>query len=458
MSDPLTSTPGDSGLAAASPVLKAHEAAQYRELESCSPEEIAATQNRLLAAHLAYAASSSPFYREWFTRHCIDLSAVRGVQDLPLIPCTEKVHLTEANEAFLAAPAAEIVDVCLTSATTGPQGTQLLQTAEDLSRLGYNEQMAFAMAGVKPDDVLVVCAALDRCFMAGLAYYLGGLALGARLVRAGAGSAAQHWQLLKQTGGTVIVGVPSLMRRIAEYAVERGEDPADMGVRRLVGIGEATRDSKLELLPAARRLEELWGAELFATYASTELATTFCECAARQGSHLRPELLVVEIVDEKQQPLPDGESGEVVVTPLGVKGMPLVRFRTGDVSFLIDKACACGRRTKRLGPILGRKNQMLKFKGTLLFPSMILAVAEGFPGVRDGCVEVRANPDGTDHVAVYLAPLAAEACADRLTEELRARLRVRPELKFIAEDELEQKVQLPGKRKKTTFIDLRSKQ
>ncbi len=441
------------------PLIADCPAQRHAALEFQSPDEIRRVQNELLVEHVRYAAQHSPFYRERFREVGLDPADVRGVTDLAGLPCTEKADLTERNEDFLAVPAEEIVDVCLTSATTGTTPTQLLQTAGDLARLAYNEQQAFGMLGVGPSTTLLVGAALDRCFMAGLAYFLGAVRLGARAVRAGAGSEAQHWQTIRATRPDTIMCVPSLMRRIAEKAIEMGEDPREAGIRRLIGIGEPTRDATLALLPTGQKIEELWGATLYSTYASTEIATTFCECRERRGGHLRAELLAVEILDEENRPVADGELGEVVVTPLGVQGMPLVRFRTGDISYLMNSPCACGRSTPRLAPIVGRKNQMLKYKGTTLFPSTVLAALEGCEEVHGVFVEAHRNPDGTDRVVACVAlrdGIRPEQMTDGLCEQMRAYVRVVPELEFVSADVFERRVHLSEKRKRVTFHDFRN--
>ena len=259
------------------------------------------------------------------------------------------------------------------------------------------------MAGISSSDILLICAALDRCFMAGMAYFLGGVRLSAAVVRGGAGSAAQHWELVRRTGATAIVGVPSLIHKIGEFALEQKENPAASNVQKLIAIGEPTRDKSLSLLPISRELETMWDAPVFSTYASSEMATTFCECEARVGGHVRPELIVVEILDDKSRSVPQGDAGEVVVTPLGVTGMPLIRFRTGDISHMETSQCPCGRTTPRLAPVSGRKNQMLKYKGTTIFPNAIISALEGDSRFQGGYVEARRNPAGTDRVILYAA-------------------------------------------------------
>jgi len=428
---------------------------RFADLEFRSAEEIAVVQNDLLAEHVRYAGRSSPFYRDLFERSEFDPGSVKSADDLARLPCTDKSDLTARAADFLAVSPDEIVDVCLTSATTGDSPSALLQTRGDLARLAYNEGAAFRMLGVGPGDTMVVAAALDRCFMAGLAYYLGGLRVGARMVRAGSGNPIQQWQILKATGANVLVGVPSLMWKIGQAARESGGNPAAMGVRMMAAIGEPTRDADLELLPAARRLEEMWNAPVHSTYASTEIATAFCECPERRGGHLRPELATLEILDDAGGPVPSGGVGEAVVTPLGVQGMPLVRFRTGDISFLIDEPCPCRRRTPRLGPILGRKNQMLKYKGTTLFPSSILAALEGRDEVTGAYVEARRGEGGTDRVIVKVNVSKAEITTDDIAELLRAHIRVAPEVVLVSDAELQERTSQLSKRKRATFFDFR---
>lgn len=430
-------------------------AGRYADLQYSDYEDIRKAQTSLLIRHIEYTVLNSPFYKKLFRYNGIDYREIRTIHDLRQVPVTEKSDLTDANEQFLAAPQEDVVDVCLTSATTGNRPAALLQTRSDLARLAYNEELAFEMAGIDSKDTLLVAAALDRCFMAGLAYYLGGLKLCARTVRAGAGSPAQLWQLLKCTGTTAVVGVPSLMWKMAQYAIENGEDPSRAGVRRLIAIGEPVRDRSLALLPVTRQLEDVWDARVYSTYASTESATSFCECSARQGGHLRPELVVLEIVDQKCEAVPDGEPGEVVVTPLGITGMPFIRFNTGDVSFVIRKECPCGRKTPRLGPVLGRKNQMLKYKGTTIYPNTIISVIEGKKDFVGGYVEARRNEDGTDRVILYVSVADPLLSMKRIKDEFRARIRVVPEIRIISKKELYEKTDQPQKRKKTTFFDLR---
>ncbi len=426
-------------------------ASRYGNVQYLSRDEQDAITLKLLQEHVAYTLKNSPFYRQYD----IEPGNIRDFESFQAIPTTQKHHLTERNMDFLAVPRGEVTDVCMTSATVGSQPTMILQTASDLARLAHNEEIAFGISGLNEQDILAIGAAIDRCFMAGLAYFLGAQRLGATAVRIGAGSAAQHWELIRTTGATAIVGVPSLMLKIAQYAQEHGENPASGSVKRLLAIGEPTRDAGLELLPLGKLLEETWKAPLFSTYASTEMATSFNECDARHGGHLRPELAYVEILDDDGNPVPPGETGEVTVTPLGVKGMPLLRFRTGDIAYIIDKPCACGRTSRRISPVLGRKNQMLKYKGTLMFPNAVISAVESLNGFLGGYVTAKSDSHGNDLVTLCAAIDCSRLSIESMRQRLQAKIRVVPQIELMDEEAVLEKIYLPGKRKRAIFHDYR---
>lgn len=436
-------------------LLKKADACKHAALEYASKAEILRLQERLLSEHIKYTCEHSPYYKSLFESLNIDVRSIKSISDLSTLPCTSKMDLIDKNEDFLACSKTDIVDICLTSATTGDKPTVLYQTSDDLSRLAYNEEAALKMIGIKPDDKIIIFAAIDRCFMAGLAYYLGSLNIGATVIRAGAGSPAQQWELINATSPTVIIGVPSLIRKIGQHAIDKGQRPDKTPLHSIVGIGEPLRSEDLTLLPLASSVEQMWSAKIYSTYASSEMATAFSECKEASGGHLRPELLVLEILDDESNPVASGEKGEVTVTPLGVKGMPLIRFKTGDISFLIEDDCPCGRNTPRLGPIIGRKNQMLKLKGTTIFPSAILSSLEAVDGIEGGYIEVLRNNDDTDNVVLYVAINDPSITLKCLVDLLRAKLRVVPQINIISTEELQKKTLPPEKRKKITFFDLR---
>ncbi len=437
------------------PLLTDFSAKKHADLQFAEPEKIEQIQTRLFLRHLEYTLARSPFYKAKYAKNNIDITGIQSLEDIRHLPLTEKTDLLD-TQPLLCTDKNKIVDISLTSASSGSNPTLIPLTSSDLARLAYNEELAIAMTGVDETDTILICAALDRCFMAGIAYFLGGVKLSATMVRGGSGSAAQHWELIKLTQPTVIVGVPSLMYKIGKHGRDNHGDPGTWGIKKLIAIGEPTKDANLNLLPIAQELESMWNAKTYSTYASSEMATTFCECEARSGGHTRPELIIVEILGDDDQPVKPGEKGEVVVTPLGVTGMPLIRFKTGDISYMIQEECVCKRTTQRLAPVIGRKNQMLKYKGTTVFPNAILAALEGDSRFYNGYIEAKKHPDGTDRIILYAALSGKEGSDTWIRQTLQAKIRVVPEIRQITREKADKKVyQFDKKRKRLTFFDLR---
>jgi len=429
--------------------------ARHPELGFMAAGESAELQTRLLRRHLAHA-SRSPFYCDIFSRTGFNPRKVRSLDDLAQLPFTTKHDLEERGNDFLAAPAHEVADVCESSGTTGLPVT-MLQTRADLERLAYNEASCFRGAGISPGERVLVAAALDRCFMAGLAYFLGLNRLGATAIRGGSGSVAFLAELVLRHRPTTLVGVPTLLAAVAEALAARGAQPAEAGVARIVCIGEPVRRDDLSLSPLGERLAALWGASVLGTYASTEMATSFADCSFGMGGHLLPDLMVVEIVDEQGRPLPPGTAGEVVATPLQVSGMPLVRFRTGDVATLHTAPCPCGRTSPRLGPVIGRKSQMLKVKGTTVYPPAIFAVLQEIPEVRGYFLEVRDTFELSDRITVTVGAAGTGLTAESVAERIAVRTRVKPEVVIATPEEIVTRTVRADKRKPITFFDLREK-
>jgi len=425
-------------------------------LEFASPAEIAAAQKALLQRHVRYAAAQSPFYRRMFTRLGLEPGAIKDTHDLAALPFTTKGDLEEHHDDFLCLNHSEIVDVCLTSGTTG-KPVAMLQSSDDLVRLGLNEELSFLSTGIDRDDRVIIAAAMDRCFMAGLAYFLGLTRIGATVIRGGSSTPPLLAELITTCRPTAIVGVPSLLLAVGESIREDGGDPAQLCLRKMICIGEPVRTPDLALSTLGRRLAECWDTRVFGTYASTEMATTFPDCEWGMGGHIHPGLIVVEIVDDKGRVVLPGEAGEVVATPLGVTGMPLIRFKTGDIATLHAEPCHCGRNSWRLGPVIGRKCQMLKYRGTTVYPPAIYAVLEGLPAVRGYYVEVRSAFDLSDDIRVVAGTADGSLTAAEVADRIAAAIRVRPAVVLVSPEEIARVTLREGKRKPVTFFDYRTR-
>ena len=413
-----------------------------------SRSEVSRLQDRLLAEHLRYCRSNSPFYRKLFAAFPDRDYDFDFLQELPT---TSKRDLAEHNDDFFAVPGSEISDICFTSGTTGTP-CRIVYTASDLDRLAYNDACGYRAAGMLQGEKVLLTCTIDRCFIAGLAYYQGVVKFGAAAIRNGLNTLESHAEVISTLHPENIIGVPSFLAKLGQYLADNHIDGSC--IRRLVCIGEPARNRKMELTPLGTKLEGFWPGALHSTYASSEIVTSFTECSARCGGHPPADLAVVEILDEEGNRVPDGEPGEVTVTPLQVTGMPLVRFRTGDVSFIIPEPCPCGRGTLRLGPILGRKAQMLKVRGTTLFPGAFFNVLDAIPGVIEYYMEVRGTAL-SDEITICVACREGETPESLgVAEKLYGRTRIH--VPVVAVDAAAARQRVFGtSRKPVRFFDLR---
>jgi phenylacetate-CoA ligase len=420
-----------------------------------SAAHIKAYQEIRLADLLLYVKTNSPYYRNLFHEHHIDIKKIKSIEDLVHIPPTEKEHLQAQNENFLCVPKNKIIEYMATSGTVGNPVTVAL-TENDLQRLAYNEYSSFVCADGKPNDVYQLMLTLDRQFMAGMAYYMGIRKLGAGLVRVGPGVPSLQWEVIERLQPTSIVAVPSFIVKLLQYARDQGINYNASSIKKAVCIGENLRNENLELNVLGENINKYWNIKLYSTYASTEMQTAFTECSEGKGGHLNPELAIVELLNDDGKPVASGEIGEVTVTTLGVEGMPLLRYKTGDLCRAYTEPCKCGRHTLRLSPVIGRKKQMIKFKGTTLFAPALFEIIHKIDAIKEYVAEVYSNEIGTDEVILHLLPTDTnEEALNHIKVYLQAKLRVMPQIKYLTAEEM-QTLQFPeGARKPVKFIDKR---
>ena len=413
-------------------------------------------QEEALKDLLLYVSTHSPYYSRLFKEHAIDIARIRTLEDLAQIPVTDKGQLQQFNDDFIGVPRNRIIDYITSSGTMGDPVT-VAMTDSDLDRLAYNEAISFTCAGGSADDVYQLMTTIDRRFMAGLAYFLGIRMLGASIVRVGNGLPELQWDTISRIRPNAIIVVPSFILKLIEYAEQKGIDYCSSSIRKAICIGEPLRNPDLKLNTLGRRIQEKWPIQLFSTYASTEMATTFTECSEGKGGHHHPELIIVEFLDDHDEPVGEGQTGEVTITTLGIKGMPLLRFKTGDICSHTTEPCACGRTTMRLGPVIGRRKQMIKLRGTSLYPPALYDILDNIPYVQNYFIEVYTNAIGTDEVIVNAGVYQAEPRLETdIKDHFRARLRVVPEVRFMKPEEI-RSVQFPeGARKPVKFIDKRN--
>ena len=400
------------------------------EIETKSAIEVKAFQEVKLKDALEYLYTNSPFYKRHFETHQILVSEIQTLEDLINIPVTTKDDLQQFNDDFICVPKSRIIDYVTTSGTLGDPVTFALTDA-DLDRLAYNEAISFACAGVTSEDVLQLMTTMDRRFMAGLAYFLGVRKLGAGIIRVGAGIPELQWDSILKFKPTYLIVVPSFLLKMIEYAEQHELDLNISGVKGAICIGEAFRNDDFTLNTLGKKITKHWHIQLFSTYASTEMSTAFTECEVQQGGHLHPELIIAELLDEHDQPVKEGTIGELTITTLGIEAMPLLRFKTGDMMKAYYSPCQCGRNTMRLGPIAGRKKQMVKYKGTTLYPPAMENILNHFSQLECFVIEISHNEIGTDEILIKIASNApSEVLLNQIKDHFRAKLRVTPKIEW----------------------------
>lgn len=409
-------------------------------------------QNLKLQELLRYVSEKSPFYQQVFAKTGVDVGLIKTADDLSVLPFTTKDDLAGRNDDFLCVPKTKIADFVTTSGTMSDPVAFYLTDA-DVERLAVNEAESFRCAEGSEQDIYQLMTTIDRRFMAGLAYWMGARKMGAGMIRVGPGAPFLQWESIQRFSPTVLIAIPSFIPRLIEYAEANGVDYKSCSVRSIICIGEPIRNPDFSLNELGKRITSQWGVKLFSTYASTEMGAAFTECGQGKGGHLNPDLLILEVVNDEGKKVGNGELGEVVVTTLGVEGMPLIRYKTGDLCHVYYEPCKCGRSSNRLGPVVGRKQQMIKFKGTTIFPPALFDVLDMVKEIDLYQVVVSKNEFGNDEITILLSlQLNTSAFREMLHSLFKSKLRVTPYMQFITTEELTFRIFKQEKRKPEKLI------
>lgn len=427
----------------------------FPEIEKASPQEIKQLQERELQKTLRYVEQNSPYYQRLFKENAINANAITTLEELQQIPTTGKDELQQFNDDFLCVTKQQIIDYVTTSGTLGDPVVVGLTNA-DLDRLAYNEAISMACSGVTQEDTIQLMTTIDRRFMAGMAYFLGARKLGAGIIRVGSGVPELQWDSILKFNPTYLITVPSFLLKLIRYAETHTINLNETSVKAAICIGEPIRDQDFSKNILAEKIQSKWNIELFSTYASTEMSTAFNECQEQRGGHQHPELIITEVLDENDNQVAEGEVGELTITTLGVEGMPLIRFKTGDMVQIHTNACPCGRNTNRLGPVIGRKKQMIKYKGTTLYPPAMLNVLQHFDEVETFVVQISTNDLGTDEIVLKIASeTPSKELIGAIKDHFRAKLRVTPTIVFDTVQTIEKLRKSKTERKPQIIIDTR---
>ena len=229
-----------------------------------------------------------------------------------------------------------------------------------------------------------------------------------------------------------MIAIPSFIPALIEEAKKLEIDYNSSSVKAIVCVGEPIRNSELQPNPLHTKITDEWDVNLYSTYASTEMSTAYTECSAQNGCHEQSELIYTEVVDEDGNSVQDGESGEVVITTIGVEGMPLIRYKTGDICRVFREVCTCKRPSLRLGPVIGRKDHRIKYKGTTLYPRAIqnfLSQENVWPYV----IAINADDQGNDLIELICS---TNTDTSKLLDSFQNNFSVTPQIKGVAIDKI----------------------
>ena len=425
------------------------------EIEKQSISKIKEFQEQKLKEVLQYVNENSLFYSRLFETNDISISNIILLEDLLKIPPTTKDDLQLYNDDFLCVSKQDIIDYTTTSGTLGTPTTIAL-TNSDLDRLALNEALSFNCAGITKKDTIQLMTTLDKQFMAGIAYFLGARHLGAGIIRTGSGVPELQLDSILKYSPSYLIAVPSFLLKLIDLANLKNIDINSLGVKGVICIGEPIRNDDFTLNTLGLKITKHWDISLYSSYASTEMNTAFTECSHQNGGHHHPELIIVEILNEDNLPVKNGDIGELTITTLEIEAMPLIRFKTGDMLSAYYEPCECGRTTLRLGPVKGRKKQMIKYKGTTLFPLAIENIMNHFSEIDSFIIEVSYNDIGTDEILIKLSSTSkSNELLQNIKTHFRSKLRVVPELEFHEKSYVDKLRFSKISRKPIKFIDKR---
>ena len=330
-----------------------------QELEQLQLERLKST-----VKHCMY----SPFYQEKFKELGITPDDIKTLDDVRKLPFTTKEDLRE-NYPFgiCCVPIKDCVRLHSSSGTTG-NPTVVLHTQKDLDEWANAVARCLWMVGSRPEDIFQNSAGYGM-FTAGLGFQYGAEKVGMLTVPAAAGNTTRQIKFIKDFGTSVLHAIPSYASRIYEVMKEEGVDPRKDTKLRVLCIGAEPHSEEQR-----KRIEENLGVKAYNSYGISEMmgpGVAF-ECQEQNGLHIWEDYFIVEIIDPVTlEPLPDGELGELVLTTINREGMPLLRYRTRDLTRIISGDCPCGRTHKRLARLQGRSDDMIILKGVNIFPIQI---------------------------------------------------------------------------------------
>ena len=370
----------------------------HEEMETLTREQISALQLERLQATVRHCMNS-PFYKQRFEEIGLKPEDIKSLDDIRKIPFTTKADLRDTYPFGMASvPLRECTRLHSSSGTTGTP-TVILHTKKDLEEWANQVARNLWMVGLRPDDVFQNSSGYGM-FTGGLGFQYGAERMGMLTIPAAAGNSLRQIKFMTDFGTTALHAVPSYVTRLYEVMQSAGVDPRKDTKLKVLAIGAEPHSEEQR-----RRIEDMMGVKAYNSFGMSEMCGPGVgfECTEQNGLHFWEDYYIVEIVDpETLEPVADGEIGELVLTTLCREAMPLLRYRTRDLTRVLGRTCPCGRNHVRIDRMRGRSDDMMVLRGVNIFPIQIEKILMTFP-------ELASN---------YLITLTTDADNDNMTVEV----------------------------------------
>ena len=392
------------------------------EFETMSREQIEALQLERLQKTVRHCMNS-PFYKKRFEEIGLRPEDIKSLADLKKIPFTTKQDLRDTYPFGIAsAPLRDCVRLHSSSGTTG-NPTVILHTQKDLDEWANQVARNLWMVGLRPDDVFQNSSGYGM-FTGGLGFQYGAEKLGMLTVPAAAGNSLRQIKFITDFGTTAIHAVPSYVTRLYEVMKEQGVDPRRDTKLKVLAIGAEPHSEEQR-----KRIEEMMGVKAYNSFGMSEMCGPGVgfECPEQNGLHFWEDYYIVEIVDpETLKPVPDGEIGELVLTTLCREAMPLLRYRTRDLTRVLGRSCPCGRNHVRIDRMRGRSDDMMVLRGVNIFPIQIEKILMQFDELANNYLITLTTDEENDNMTVEVElaqPTDDYKQLQMLEKEIRRRLK-----------------------------------
>lgn len=406
----------------------------HPQYEALSRPEIEALQLERLHDTLLQCMKS-PFYRKRFAESGISPQDIRTLDDIVKIPFTTKQDLRDHYPFGLCTVGLDrVVRLHSSSGTTG-KPTVILHTRKDLDQWADAVARCLYMTGLRPGDIFQNTSGYGM-FTGGLGFQYGAERLGLLTVPAAAGNTRRQIKFIMDFGTTAIHAIPSYAGRLYEVMEEMGIDPRrDTKLKTLV-IGAEPHSEEQR-----RRIEQMLGVKAYNSFGMSEMCGpgVAFECREQNGMHIWEDYYIVEIVDPVTlEPVPEGEVGELVLTTINREAMPLLRYRTRDLTRILPGDCPCGRHHRRLDRMKGRSDDMMILKGVNIFPIQIETVLMQFPELGNEYLITLTNEDANDMMTVEVELKEfhddyqrLQSLTREITRQLKDEILVTPQVRLV---------------------------